>query len=136
MSVLVCVGIVLGQSRSDHVHFRAGLLERDSGLEPCNRIQTALAATLAVGIGEASLHRHPQTRFAGEVEPGGHHSEHSEGLSIQSNSLAHDTRIASETALPNRVAEHHYRRPARLVFLSREHSAHHRLDSQYGKYLG
>ena len=76
------------------------------------------------------LRRHPELRLERPLESRGHHAHDLVRQRVDRDRATHDTRVASEALLPQRVAEHQDARLAGLMLLGRERSAGERRNLQ------
>src|SRR6185503_14750520 len=103
--------VLLGQPRSDRVHFGLRLLDRDAGFESRHaRGETSAAPAEFVG----DLKRHPDVSGLADLssllnvpaEVCRHYADDCRRLVIQSDLPADDLTVAAEPSLPQTIANH------------------------------
>ena len=103
--ISVRLGIFARETGGDRVHLRARLLDGDAGTEAGDRYVTEIR-TIAEFLGRV-VQWFPQFVIAaGIVEFGRHDADDFSVAAVQADFAIQDTGIATETPLPQRVAQH------------------------------
>jgi hypothetical protein len=129
----VAVGIGLAQPAADGVEIRGGLPRSDSRAQPADDLQEPRLTgdRQPVVVGAAQRQRHPElVALCREVEAGGHHADDGVGAPVGDHRAPEHRRVAGESALPERVAQHHHGVAAGLVLVAAERAAEERADGE------
>jgi hypothetical protein len=116
--------ILVFQPRSNCIHLDPRLLQRDARFEAANYFEEMIAALRR--LLRRKCNRHPELIVPilkpRQLHQGRHDSHNCVAFAVQSQRAADNSRIGSETSLPQRMAENHNVRAGFVIFLHKSAS--------------